>query len=422
MRILKIIKNLKNLGRLKVEDEKWLAENKLALFEFVKNNHVREVASNHFSVPEKFHQNFISQIVSGQTRLNIFKLILKPIPIIAGIIIVALLAGGGTTLASQSSLPGDTLYPVKLVTENVQTAMAFNPEKKVELEAKFANRRLEEIQKLQERLKNKEGEIPSEVVEKAMNQAEQRLEKAEGRISEMEKGDLKGKTLDAASYLEEALETHQQILSDLAGKLPEPAGQTLLHAQEVAAKYSTKALERILTLEKTDEAGDQIIEKVKEGGTPKILGAEERAEGKLKSLENGLQELENYIENLKEQGKEMDEYQIKLDETKSKIEEAKKLLQEKKYLEAFDAAGAAMRLLIETKLLLRPVLMPYPLPVEGPTPTPPAIKSAPSPTESTVLPTPEPVKMTEPIDLGPFAMPLVNVELMPIPPPPVNAE
>ncbi len=359
MRTGKIIKRLKNFGELKVEDKKWLSENKTLLFEFVKNNPAKEAAAiRHYILEKPF-------------------LKLKPIPIVIGVIIAALLAGGGTVYASQFSLPGDAFYPIKLLSENAQTALTFNSEKKVELETKFANRRLEEIQKLQERIQKKNGGIPPEIVEKAMERAEQKLERAQERIAQMEEGQRKDMALGAASRLEEALQTHQQILSDLAEEAPEPAWQALLHAQEMATKHSTQAFEKILRLEKAKKAGEKIKEKIEEREVPKILGAEERAEGKLKALENRLRALESYIENLKGRGIEVSkEAEIKFEEAKKKMEEVKNLLKEEKYLEAFDVAGEAMRLLMEAKLLLRSVLtheaflekpmqvLPQPVPIE----------------------------------------------------------
>jgi hypothetical protein len=69
------------------------------------------------------------------------------VTIIALILIISA-AGTGTALASQSSLPGDTLYTVKLATEQLQRIITFNDAKEVELELKFASTRLDELEKL----------------------------------------------------------------------------------------------------------------------------------------------------------------------------------------------------------------------------------------------------------------------------------
>jgi soluble cytochrome b562 len=346
MKIYRIKQILKECGRRKIGGEEGLVQNKAAFFEFMERYPVRKTEAGR------------QKIKGGGLILT-----LKPMPIIVGIIIATLLAGGGTAYASQGSLPGDALYPVKLMAEDVQMAAAWNSEKKVEMETKFANRRLEEVQKLQEKLRKKNGEIKPEVVEKAMERAEERLNKAESRIAEMEDGVLKEKALEAASYLEEALRDHEQLLSDLAGEIPDKAEQALLNAQAKAALHAERAMGVISRLEKRQELKDKIREKAKEEDG-KIMGVEERAEGKLNAIENKLEAAENYLEKLKEQGRDVSNYEVKLDEAKTKLDEAKKLLEEGKYLEAFQAANKVMRALIEAKGVLRPIIMPRPLPVE----------------------------------------------------------
>jgi hypothetical protein len=54
----------------------------------------------------------------------------------------------GVALASQSSLPGDTLYPVKIGLENVAVAVTLSPSGDARLHIRYADRRLDEIQSL----------------------------------------------------------------------------------------------------------------------------------------------------------------------------------------------------------------------------------------------------------------------------------
>lgn len=71
---------------------------------------------------------------------------------VAAIAIAAILlfsaAGTGTAFASQSCLPGDTLYPVKLGTEQAQRIITFDAASEVELELRFAETRLDELEQL----------------------------------------------------------------------------------------------------------------------------------------------------------------------------------------------------------------------------------------------------------------------------------
>ncbi|MBI5021768.1 MAG: hypothetical protein HZB59_10040 [Ignavibacteriales bacterium] len=51
----------------------------------------------------------------------------------------------GITTISANSLPGDILYPIKLVTEKVKFLLTFDSEKKAELRLTFSDKRLEEM-------------------------------------------------------------------------------------------------------------------------------------------------------------------------------------------------------------------------------------------------------------------------------------
>jgi hypothetical protein len=59
--------------------------------------------------------------------------------------LVVVIGGGGTIAAASNSMPDSALYSVKLATERVQLAVASSDISKAELNARFANRRTEEI-------------------------------------------------------------------------------------------------------------------------------------------------------------------------------------------------------------------------------------------------------------------------------------
>jgi hypothetical protein len=63
-------------------------------------------------------------------------------------VLLVFVLGGGTVLAADGSMPGSPLYAVKLVTENVRVKLAGSEEKKVELYATMADRRVTEMAKM----------------------------------------------------------------------------------------------------------------------------------------------------------------------------------------------------------------------------------------------------------------------------------
>ncbi len=66
---------------------------------------------------------------------------------VAAILMCVLLVGWGTSAASSKTLPGDVLYPVKLLTERVKFFLTFDHEDKIELRIVFSEKRLKEVVK-----------------------------------------------------------------------------------------------------------------------------------------------------------------------------------------------------------------------------------------------------------------------------------
>ncbi|MFC1992846.1 DUF5667 domain-containing protein [Chloroflexota bacterium] len=72
----------------------------------------------------------------------------RAVAITVAVVLVVAAAGTGTAYAAQSSLPCDTLYSVKLGTEQLQRIFTFDTATEVELELKFASTRLDELEEL----------------------------------------------------------------------------------------------------------------------------------------------------------------------------------------------------------------------------------------------------------------------------------
>ena len=89
------------------------------------------------------------------------------------VIVLVLLFGGAvaTVNASQSSLPGDALYPVKKSIERTRLSLANNAQSRAQLQMAFAERRTQEVAGLiqEDRFQNITG--TTQEFEKYINQA-----------------------------------------------------------------------------------------------------------------------------------------------------------------------------------------------------------------------------------------------------------
>jgi hypothetical protein len=80
-----------------------------------------------------------------------FFTVFRPALVTVAMLAIVLLAGGGVVAAAGNSLPGSPLYSVKLATESVRLALTPSALGKAELNAQFADRRIDEIIKLAEK-------------------------------------------------------------------------------------------------------------------------------------------------------------------------------------------------------------------------------------------------------------------------------
>ncbi len=121
-------------------------------------------------------------------------------------------AGTSISFAAERSLPGDTLWPVKVsINENVRLAVAFSPEAKAAWEAKRVLRRLEEAEEMV-----REASFDTEARVSVESHLDDHAERVRLRIAELT---TKGKVQAAAelsSNFEAALRAHGSILANLA--------------------------------------------------------------------------------------------------------------------------------------------------------------------------------------------------------------
>jgi hypothetical protein len=128
-------------------------------------------------------------------------------------IIIALLLGGGTSFAAEGALPGDVLYPIKVyVNENAQELAAVSDKAEAKVQAKLAERRLEEAEKLAV-----EGRLNAETSADLKLRFEEHAEKSKEHRSKVEDGDDAEEAAEINSDIEVSLKMHQKLLEDIGG-------------------------------------------------------------------------------------------------------------------------------------------------------------------------------------------------------------
>ncbi len=156
------------------------------------------------------------------------------------LVLALLLAGGGTVVASASSLPDQPLYPVKLATERVQLAFARSAVTQARLEAKFADRRISELSQMAE--KGKVGKA-----DEAAERLAEHLERM-GRIAEAQalRKKLKGREMaELRDLLARYAARHPAELQRVLPRVPPRARPIILHALRMSAQRYARAMRAI---------------------------------------------------------------------------------------------------------------------------------------------------------------------------------
>lgn len=162
---------------------------------------------------------------------------LKVATIVIAVILAISTLGAGTAYASQGSIPGDTLYVVKLGTEQVQRLLITNDAQGVNLELEFANTRLKEIESVAQKR-------PDEITV-AVTGYERNLNMAIARAELVKNGGVPTSILET---LASAISSHLSILDELEDSVPEAFKDSISGAGEIAVNEHMKVL-RIMAKE-----------------------------------------------------------------------------------------------------------------------------------------------------------------------------
>ncbi|MDO8689500.1 MAG: DUF5667 domain-containing protein, partial [Dehalococcoidia bacterium] len=156
-------------------------------------------------------------------------------PALVVILVIALtgVVGGGATFASQSALPGDALYPVKITVEGLQVRLIPGDEGKAEANVSCAGRRLDEAQQALEMGRSADVVSAMEGYSRCLDQAEQSLSRAAASGVEVS---------EVATRLSAQLANQSEKLASAEGRAPEEGRAIWSRALEQADKGMDTAI------------------------------------------------------------------------------------------------------------------------------------------------------------------------------------
>jgi hypothetical protein len=223
---------------------------------------------------ERARNQFRAALQAAPARKGFFALAWPRWATAVAVVLVLLLAGGGTVAVANNSLPGNLLYGVKLATEQVWLAFTPSSVGKAELYAKLADRRVAEIvsiadkgdpEALDEAASRLDAELAMIITlaggqtrEAGGAQMEMAKEapalapQAPAETAEEDNSYTQDYTQDdSLSELRTTLEryavTHPEALREMLKTVPESARPALLRAIDIAEAGYQQALEAVAT-------------------------------------------------------------------------------------------------------------------------------------------------------------------------------
>jgi hypothetical protein len=148
------------------------------------------------------------------------------------IVLALCAAGGGTVYAAQDSLPGDTLYQVKLGTEQVMMWLG-DDVAGAERALSFAERRMVEMEALVENERSPDLELAVEKYGYAVSTTVAEMKRACNRGEDVE---------NVTAPVAEATAEHLLILDTLYDMVPDEAKTAITYAREISEKGREDAL------------------------------------------------------------------------------------------------------------------------------------------------------------------------------------
>lgn len=274
--------------------------------------------------------------ISTFAEILILKPLINKLQPMTIVLIIALLVGGGTSFAAEGALPGDILYPIKVsINEEVRSFVAISDEAQAKWDARRAERRLEEAEKLAA-----EGRLNTETRADIESRFESHADAFEERTKKIESKQNTSASLEINSDFEASLKGHEQVLDKIAS---EKAG-----AREEVKTLLIQVRTRLNT---TTKARSNVEAEVSAEANSKFKTA---AEGKLKAAENKISEVNGFIAQV-QASVSADAYvraeaQLKIAE--SLIIRGKTEVEAQSYGKAFASFQEAIRIAQEAKLLV----------------------------------------------------------------------
>lgn len=206
-------------------------------------------------------------------------------PIAAALSGIGLIVGGSiaSVSASERSVPGDLLFPVKLVSEQTRLVLTTDRAEKVRLKGEFVNRRVDEIKKI---VQTEDGKKPERLKE-ATEILRRDLDTVKNQLTDVAEQNP-SKRVEVAKLIDKASTDVVTGLKEAKASLGSESADTrsqVADAEAAAVSASVKAVNVILDSQ-TDEESKKLVSKEE-----LIQSISQKVEGVSEHITSAMQQL-----------------------------------------------------------------------------------------------------------------------------------
>ncbi len=164
-------------------------------------------------------------------------------PVAAVLSGIAVIVGGSmaSVSASEQAIPGDLLYPIKLVSEQTQLVLTTDKKEKVRLKGEFVNRRVEEIKKIAQ---TNSAQKPEQIKE-ATEILRRDLDTVKNQLSAVSQ-DAPVDRVEVAQLIDKSSTEAAKGLKEVKASLPSDIRSQVTDVEATAVNTSVKAVNVIL--------------------------------------------------------------------------------------------------------------------------------------------------------------------------------
>jgi len=248
---LKKVKKLESVGR---PESSWVSENRAILMSQI-NPQDKKIE---YSSTQYYLDYFTSLMQQKVMR-----------PALIAVLVVGVYFGySAVTLAAKASLPGEALYPVKVLSEKIQLATTVGDEGKVKLKMDFVSRRGDELQQLVR--KPDDDKSKSENISTAVKKITKDVNDVKDQIAKMATDSSASSIISTAKVIDEKtlkvekdiIDVHTSLSTDVKKEVAKDVKEAIAKTEEVGAGAIVVMV---------NKSGEQVVKDANQGVTDKEL-------------------------------------------------------------------------------------------------------------------------------------------------------